>query len=75
MCESFLVVFEPSHTSQNEMTLSQRIFPEILVIDSKEKVFRKICDKEKKAHNCLIRELKQRYDADSDVNVTSLYFE
>ena len=57
MCESFLVVFEPSHTSQNEMTLSQRIFPEILVIDSKEKVFRKICDKEKKAHNCLIREL------------------
>ena len=30
---------------------------------------------EKKLHNCLIREVKQRYDADGDVNVTSLYFE
>ena len=75
MYESVLVVVEPSHTSQNEMTLSQIIFPEILVIGSKEKIFRTICDKEKKLHNCLIREVKQRYDADGDVNGTSLYFE
>ena len=45
MYESVLVVVEPSHTSQNEMTLSQRIFPEILVIGSKEKMFRTICEK------------------------------
>ena len=57
------------------MTLSQQIFPEILVIGSKEKMFRTICDKEKKAHNCLIKELEQPCDAKGDRNVTSLYFE
>ena len=75
MCESVLVVVEPSHTSQKEVTLSQRIFLEVLVIGAKEKMFRTICDKEKKAHSCLIWKLKQPCGANGDKNVSNLYFD